>query len=1377
MPAASSTLEASPPHARASSVAAERLTLTERFRVVVIGTAIALLVLAQNSGSVAADTKLDLVVDPARFLRRAMDLWDPTGNSGQLQDQAYGYLFPMGPFFLLGHWLAFPAWVIQRGWESAILVFAFVGVLKLARALGVAGFWPQAAAGLVYALAPRMLSELFSISAELLPVAVLPWVVLPLTSSRLTPRRAAGWSGLALLFAGGINASATLAILPVPALYLLTRQRGKDRAALIRWWLLSVGLACLWWAVPLVTLGRYSPPFLDWIESAAVTTSQNSFIAVARGADHWQAYLGPTIWPGGWIYAVGGAAIVATAAVFALGLAGLVVRSNPERLFLMLSLLIGFVLLTSGHSASIEGFAPGSVRSLLDSTLVAFRNIHKFDPLVRLPVALGVGYALSSAGAWVPGWLDRTLPATWQRTGRVTTVLATLAVGAVALAPAWGNHLVQQPRATAMASFWPQASNWLARNGGTGRALVLPGAGRPQMYWGSTIDEPIQATAKSDWATREIVPFGQPGYVRLLDAVETMVATGTPQPGLAPLLARMGIRYVVLRADLAPDADATDLGVAWSTLAFSPGLSPAQHFGPTVRQTGASNRLIDRGVANNVPAISILTVDGWQGPAALMPLQNAVVANGSADELPLLVADGLSAATPVLFGADAAKVPVTDPQRVTTDGIRKREVQFGHPGYVAATMTSAQRYQTQRPAHDYLPAAPGALSVLSYQGISDIRASSSGSDADAFVNRGPQHAPWYALDDDPATAWESGSATGAVGQWLEVDLLSPATVPAVSVQFAADLADFPTRVTVQTDAGSRADDVIPDARPQQLLLPGGPTRRIRVIVDELASGGRGVAVGIARLAVPGLAADRSLAVPGEPGATSFDFQAAPGQRSGCVRAGRDAACLARLARAGEEEAGISRAFSGATGGSYTVSGWATLNAGASTDRLLDEALPARVTASSTIDSDPRHRPGAVLDGLSDTTWQARPGDGRPTLAVTLPAVSDIRGLQVAVDADGAASRPTRFRLTVAAGRSWDLEPAADGRLTLPEPVRAAGFSLQILSSSLRVSTDSTTGDTEILPPGLSELKILGASFAAPKPDVLLPCGRGPRLTVNGVTVATELEFRSEAALAGEPLQVRSCGGAPIQLRTGGNRLSFDSTPQLSVSSLQLRELGADTVGQSPAGTLAVQRWGVSDRTIRVAASDPAVLVVHENFNPGWQARLAGRRLPAVQVDGWEQGFVLPSGAAGLVHLDYAPNRTFHLGLVLGLLGAAVLVGLTLYRGRPQPELVRSIGRVSRLQWSLMVLALLGVLASWAGLAGGLILLLTVWGSGRRSWPSRARPMIAGLCAASVMVAGLLNAVGPSVSAHALTDSVLCQGLVLLAIAVAAGALALDEPRR
>ncbi|MDO9357195.1 MAG: alpha-(1-_3)-arabinofuranosyltransferase family protein, partial [Solirubrobacteraceae bacterium] len=75
-----------------------------------------LLVLLQDAGRVSFETKFDLVLDPSAFLGRALHLWDATGGFGQVQNQAVGYVFPMGPFAILTHAIGLPDWIGQRLW-------------------------------------------------------------------------------------------------------------------------------------------------------------------------------------------------------------------------------------------------------------------------------------------------------------------------------------------------------------------------------------------------------------------------------------------------------------------------------------------------------------------------------------------------------------------------------------------------------------------------------------------------------------------------------------------------------------------------------------------------------------------------------------------------------------------------------------------------------------------------------------------------------------------------------------------------------------------------------------------------------------------------------------------------------------------------------------------------------------------------------------------------------------------------------------------------------------------------------------------------------------------------------------------------------------
>src|SRR5699024_10070450 len=133
---------------------------------------------------------------------------------------------------VLGDLLNLAPWVVQRLWSALLLIAAYEGARRLWRALtddhsGVVGF----TVGIAYAFGPRFLGLDGALTGEVLPTAVLPWMVLPLVHGRrgrLTPMSAGLLSGAALLFCGGLNAVENLAVLPLPFLLLLGGVREPD---------------------------------------------------------------------------------------------------------------------------------------------------------------------------------------------------------------------------------------------------------------------------------------------------------------------------------------------------------------------------------------------------------------------------------------------------------------------------------------------------------------------------------------------------------------------------------------------------------------------------------------------------------------------------------------------------------------------------------------------------------------------------------------------------------------------------------------------------------------------------------------------------------------------------------------------------------------------------------------------------------------------------------------------------------------------------------------------------------------------------------------------------------------------------------------------
>src|SRR5690606_11208773 len=518
-----------------------------RFWLLLCCAGFAILSFTTKPGHLIPDTKLDLALDPIGWLERATHLWD-LQHFGQLQNQAAGYLFPMGPFFALGELAGLDAWITQRLWLTVLFCAAFLGAERLAAKLGVGTPGTRIAGALAYALAPRALSIVGEISVEWLPAAMLPWILIPLLTAAETGQRAraAVRSGLAVALCGGVNAVAVLAVLVAPVLYILTRPRPVPRWRLLGWWTGAVAVATLFWSLPLLLAGRYAFSFLPYTETSAATTQVTSLTNVIRGASDWVRFLplsGVFEQPPGFAIATSGAMVAVTGLIAALGLAGLARRDLPAKGFLVTLFLVGTAAVAAGHISALEPAVAEPVRWLLDGPLAPLRNLRKFDPLVRLALAFGLAHLLASV------------------LGRARLPLRTVAVTAFAalVLPVFNQGLAYPGVFKEVPDHWRQAAAWLDENAGDAGVLVVPGAAFGEYVWGRPMDEPLQPLSSVRWTARQITPPGSVGLSRLLDAIDQRLAAGHGSPGPTEVLRRMGVRYVVARNDLIRE----DLKGAW----------------------------------------------------------------------------------------------------------------------------------------------------------------------------------------------------------------------------------------------------------------------------------------------------------------------------------------------------------------------------------------------------------------------------------------------------------------------------------------------------------------------------------------------------------------------------------------------------------------------------------------------------------------------------------------------------------------------------------------------------------------------------------------------------------------------------------------------
>ena len=385
--------------------------------------------LLSQPGTADADTKVYLYYDPAAYLRQSLAIWDPTRSLGTVTFQQVGYLWPMGPFYLLAHSLGIPLWVAERLWVGSILFAAGAGILYLCRALDLGGPGRFVAAA-AFMLSPYPLQYLGRISVLLLPWAGMPWMV----ALTVQAARRGGWRypaifGLVVATVGGINATSLLYVGIAPALWLvyaaaISRECTWRQAWAAGWRIAVLSLVeSLWWIAGLYVDGAYGVNVLKYTETVIATSSTSSPNEILRGLGYWYFYgsdaFGP--WVATSVQFTQELWLVTTSyAMPAVAMAFGVVGRWRQRAYFVLLVVLGTVLAVGAYPYTDPTPVGRALKAFYTNTTagLALRSTDRASPMVLLGLAILLGAGLSAlTEALAPRRLQPRrrwlLPATW----------------------------------------------------------------------------------------------------------------------------------------------------------------------------------------------------------------------------------------------------------------------------------------------------------------------------------------------------------------------------------------------------------------------------------------------------------------------------------------------------------------------------------------------------------------------------------------------------------------------------------------------------------------------------------------------------------------------------------------------------------------------------------------------------------------------------------------------------------------------------------------------------------------------------------------------------------------------------------------------------
>jgi arabinofuranan 3-O-arabinosyltransferase len=1283
------------------------------------------LILTQR-GWVSADTKTYLYLDPAKLLSRAWSMWDPSVGLGTVTHQNIGYLWPQGPFYWLLDRLGAPDWFAQRLWWGSIIFAAGSGVVYLLRKLGWTGPAVTVAA-FVYALSPYLLTLVARLSAILLPFAALPWLV----AFTMLTVRTKGWRypalfALTVATCGSVNATALLLVGVAPALWLAHAIWVADDAtprtglkAALRLGVLTVPVSA-WWIAGLSVQGTNGIEILRYTETAKVVASVSVSHEVLRGLGYWFFYGGDRLGP--WIepsdaYTQNLPLIAITYLLPILGLLGAVISRWRHRAYFVLLVVVGMALAVGAYPW--DGGPPWArgVRAFLESdTGLAMRSLPRAVPLVALGLAVLFGSGIAS------------LVRRWPRTRR-PLVIGGVALAILALPPLWlGQFVPQNLRRNNIPDYWQQAADYLDEQSPDNRVLLVPGSDFASYRWGNTVDPLLPGLIDRPSVARELIPYGSPASANLLNAFDLPLQERTGDPdSIAPIARLMRAGQVVVQSDLQYERYNTPRPRNfWAFMTKAGGLGQPRAFGEPTRNLTIPDVQLDDELLfltdpslPDPPPVAVFDVDDPLDMVTAHPVASPLLVAGDGEGIVDAAGEGLIDGTELIrytadLDSDEIAAALDDGAALLlTDSNRKRGERWTTVRHTQGYTETADGGVLETDLGDNrLPVFPDAGADSETVAVNEGDIEASASSYGNPITFTAEERPSNAIDGDPETAWRTAAFSDARGERLELKLADKVTTDHMTLTqpTGGTRNRFITKVRLTFDGGHAVDVPL---TAQSHDVPGQvvefPEQTFDTVSIEILEDTAGDPPRFAGLSSEGFA---EVAIGDDaPTATEMiqlptDMLDAAGSDSNdqplAVSLTRQRQDPTDVTRDDEEES-LMRLFDLPASRSFGLVGEARLSPRADAD-VLDELLGRPhdgsvpwVRASDDLTGSVA-TPAAAFDGDPATAWSTvRSAPQGAWVEVNLPSPVTVDSIPLTVVADGLHSVPNQVEVKV------DDRPAvkvplrgietgdrqndtSTVQVQLPERMTGSTFRIRLSGVSPVMTNDWVSDNPVAQPAAIAEIGLPGPKVPALADSFDTGCRRD-LLTVDGRAVPLRITGTMADALSREPLDVTTCGNAPVDL--GGGRHELRAARGLSdgidLDQLVLRSaaggeastattpLAAEAAasGDSSAAAPNVEIVDQDHDHVRVRVSgategDPFWLALGQSYNEGWTAKAEGEDLGAPQlVNGYANGWQVEApGETFEVEMSFAPQKRVDLAILISLFGALGCLLLAVRRPRP-----------------------------------------------------------------------------------------------------------------